>query len=109
MDNAAVEAQRAIQHKFIEHTLVPRILAANADLAGVQLVDSQVALQVQLDGYMSAIYNLKLTTQSPDQKAYVTVGPDHGMKKLPSTIFETIPNHPNTMNPASTCITSSSS
>lgn len=63
MDASAVAHQRTTQLRFISETLLPRILASNAELSSSNVVESRAALQDQLDGYMSAIYNLNITTQ----------------------------------------------
>lgn len=64
MDNAAVAVQRATQLQFIKQTLLPRILATDAELSSSKLIESEAALQDQLDGFMSAIYNLNITTST---------------------------------------------
>lgn len=69
MDDAAVAAQRAAQLHFIEHTLVDRIVATDPQFVGCTVTGVQVALQEQLDGFMSAIYNLTLTTTTKAKPA----------------------------------------
>lgn len=62
MDDTAVAAQRAQQLEFIEKTLIARIVKRMG--TGTELVSAKASLQSQLDGYMSAIYNLSLTTRN---------------------------------------------
>lgn len=54
----------AVQQNYIETKLIQQILANNEEFKNQKLIDHNVSAAGTLDGFMSAIFMLELTTQS---------------------------------------------
>lgn len=63
---SANEALRKIS--FIEEVLPTLIVERNEEFKGFKIVNCRAELNKHLDGFMSAIYNVELTMQGPDEK-----------------------------------------
>lgn len=51
---------------FIENVLPNLIVERNNDFKGFKVISCRAALNKQLDGFMSSIYDVDLTLQAPD-------------------------------------------
>lgn len=68
---AQSEALRKID--FIENFLPKIIVERNEDFRGFEIVSCKAELNKHLDGFMSAIYDVKLTMKGPDDKKLVVI------------------------------------
>lgn len=64
--SSVTEAIRKIN--FIEKILPTLIVERNEEFKGFEVIDCRAELNKQLDGFMSAIYNVQLTMKSPNDK-----------------------------------------
>lgn len=66
-ENIKVMSDKIIQQKYISTKLIQQIFANNEDLQNQKLIDHNLSASGTLDGFMSAIFKLQMTTQSNDE------------------------------------------